>query len=147
VPPAQQRLDRDGAVHDDVDDGLEDQPQLAAVQRAVEVGAQRGAPVLLDAERIVVPVHRARAGGAGAAQGQLTAPQRLAGVGVADQRGDAGDGGQPERTAGDGDGPDGGHEPGRDDLGVGDAALDEDDEVAVLAAGQPVRAAEGTGEP
>ena len=46
VPPAQQGLDGDGAVHDDVDDGLEHQPQLAAVQGAVEVGAQglRGGP-------------------------------------------------------------------------------------------------------
>ena len=40
VPPAQQRLDGDGAVHDDVDDGLEGQAQLAAVEGAVEVGAQ-----------------------------------------------------------------------------------------------------------
>ena len=57
VPPAQQRLDRDGAVHDDVDDGLELQPQLAALQRAVEVGAQGGAAVLRDAQGVVVAVH------------------------------------------------------------------------------------------
>ena len=101
VPPAQQRLDRDGAVHDDVDHGLEDQPQLAAVERAVEVGAQGVAAVLLDAQGVVVAVHGARAGGAGAAQGEVAAAQRLTGVDVGQQGGDAGDGGQVQGAAGD----------------------------------------------
>jgi hypothetical protein len=56
VPPAQQCLDGDGALHDDVDDRLEDQPELAAVQRPVEVGAQGLAAVLLEAEGVVVAV-------------------------------------------------------------------------------------------
>ena len=46
VPPAQQGLDGDGAVHDDVDDRLEDQAELAAGQGAVEVAAEGGAAVL-----------------------------------------------------------------------------------------------------
>ena len=147
VPPAQQRLDGDGAVHDDVDDGLEDQPQLAAVQRAVEVGAQGVAAVLLDAQGVVVAVHGAGAGGAGAAQGEVAAAQRLTGVDVGQQGGDAGDGGQLQGAAGDGQRADGGDQAGGHGLGVGDAAVDEDDEVAVLAAGQPVLAAQGAGQP
>ena len=42
---------------------------------------------------------------------------------------------------------DGGDQAGGDGLGVGDGAVDEDDEVAVLAAGQPVLAAQGAGQP
>ena len=42
---------------------------------------------------------------------------------------------------------DGGDQAGGDDLGVGDRAVDEDDEVAVLAAGQPVLAAQAAGQP
>ena len=84
-------------MHDDVHDGLEGQPQLAAVQGAVEVGAQGVAAVLLDAQGVVVAVDGAGAGGAGAAQGEVAAAQGLAGVDVGQQGGDAGDGGQPER--------------------------------------------------
>ena len=51
-----------------------------------------------------------------------------------------------EHAAGDRQRADGGDEAGGDGLGVGDAAVDEDDEVAVLAAGQPVLAAQGAGE-
>ena len=57
------------------------------------------------------------------------------------------DGGQPQDAAGGAQRADGGDQAGGDDLGVGDAAVDEDDEVAVLAAGQPVLAAQGPGEP
>ena len=147
VPPAQQRLDGDGALQDDVDDGLEDQPQLAAVQRAVEVGAQGAAAVLLEAQGVVVAVDRAGAVGARAAQRQVAVAQGLAGVDVVGQRGDAGGGGQPQDAAGGAQRADGGDQAGGHDLGVGDAAVDQDDEVAVLAAGQPVLAAQGAGEP
>ena len=117
-------------------------------QRAVEVGAQGGAPVLRDAQRVVVAVHRAGAGGPGAAQRDVAAaeaPRRCRRRGAAPMTPAAavsrsGAGGGRERA-------DGGHQPGGDDLGVGDAAVDEDDEVAVLAAGQPVLAAQAAGEP
>ena len=134
-------------MHDDVDHGLEDQPQFAAVQRAVEVGAQGVAPVLLHAQGVVVPVHGGRPGGAGAAQGEVAAAQGLTGVDVGQQRGDAGDGGQVQHAAGDRQRADGGDEAGGDGLGVGDAAVDEDHEVAVLAAGQPVLTAQRAGQP
>ena len=52
-----------------------------------------------------------------------------------------------ERAVRGGERADGGDQAGGHDLGVGDAAVDEDDEVAVLAAGQPVLAAQAAGEP
>ena len=76
VPPAQQRLDRHGAVHDDVDHRLEDQAQLAAVERAVEVRAQGGPAVLLDAQGVVVAVHGA--GPAARALRSARSPRRSA---------------------------------------------------------------------
>ena len=132
---------------DDVDDGLEDQAQLAAGQGAVEVGAQGAAAVLLEAQGVVVAVDGAGAVGARAAQRQVAVAQRLAGVDVLGQRGDAGGRGQPQDAAGGAQRADGGDQAGGHDLGVGDAAVDQDDEVAVLAAGQPVLAAQGPGEP
>jgi hypothetical protein len=116
-------------------------------QGAVEVGAQGVAAVLLLAQGVEVAVHRPGAGGAGTAQGEVTAAQRLTGVDVVQQGGDAGDRGQVQDPAGDGQGADGGDQAAGHGLGVGDAAVDEDDEVAVLAAGQPVLAAERAREP
>jgi hypothetical protein len=146
VPPAQQRLDGDRALQHDVDDGLEDQAQLAAGQCSVEVGAQGAAAVLREPEGVVVAVDRAGAVGPRAAQGQVPVAEGLAGVDVVGQRGDAGRGRQPHDAPGGAQRAHGGDEAGGDDLGVGDAAVDEDDEVAVLAAGQPVLTAECPGQ-
>ena len=148
VPPAQQRLDGDGAVHDDVDDGLEDQPQLAALQGAVEVGAQgaRGGPARCAGRRRSGGRRRGRRCGRCAGRGRRGAgprrcrrrPSRAVTPATAVSA---------DRAAGGGERADGGDQAGGHGLGVGDAAVDQDDEVAVLAAGQPVLAAQGAGEP
>ena len=148
VPPAQQRLDRDGAVHDDVDDRLEDQAQLAAGQRAVEVGAQGVAAVLLDAQRVErsgAPSRGRRCGRCAGRGRRGAAPRRCRrrrsrAVTPATAVRCSTPPGMRQRA-------DGGDQAGGDGLGVGDGAVDEDDEVAVLAAGQPVLAAQGAGEP
>ena len=90
---------------------------------------------------------RARAGGARAAQGEVAAAEGLAGVDVGEQGGHAGDGGEPQRAAGVGTGPTAATRRAATVSASAIAAVDEDDEVAVLAAGQPVLAAQRAGEP
>ena len=91
-------------------------------------------------------MHGAGAGGAGAAEGEVAAAQRLTGVDVGGQGRDTGGGGEPEGAVGGGERADVGDQAAGEDLGVGDAAVDHHDEIAVLAAGQPVLPAQGAGQ-
>ncbi len=147
VLPAQQRLDRPGPLHRQVDDRLVDQPQLVPLEGQGQVGPQRLLPVRRDQRGHRVPADPAGAGGAGAGHRHRRAAQHLHGLVVVGlDRGGAGRGRQPQpedRVVG----ADGGDQPVGQGLGIADRAGQQHGELLRAGAEQPVPGAQRAGEP